>query len=236
MSVILPLLIVYGIGASILFYSYPGLRRFKPAQVLYVGGFAAMFYLYMTGQGRWLGGGAGTAMGVASFLIGVVLASGANAVAFACIGAEYAADVGRWLMSYDKIPELKTYDRAEGAESNKEYGRAARLYREKIEEDPEDVEAYRRLAEVLMELDRPEDAARVFRADMKRAEEPGDRCRVGFRLAEVLHETLDRAEEGAELYRMIAEQCPDDRRADAARARLRRMGATVSRQEEGENS
>ena len=227
MSVVLPFFIVYGMAASVLFYAYVWLRRSKIAQAAHVAVFAGLSYYYLIIESESLAGGSGlgAAQGFASVFVGYMLCSASNAVAFACIGAEYAADVGRWLMSYNKIPELKTYDRAEAAESNRNYPRAARLYRQEIEDDPDDVEAYRRLAEVLMKLDRPEDAARVFRAGLKRAEKSRDRCRIAFRLAEVLHEELGRGDEGAELYRMIAEKHPDDRRAEYARSRLRQMGA-----------
>lgn len=227
MSVVLPFFILYGMAVSVLFYVYVWLRRSKIAQVAHVAIFAGLSYYYLIIESESLAGGSGlgAAQGFASVFVGYMLCSAASAVAFACIGAEYAADLGRWLMSYNKIPELKTYDRAEAAVSNRDYARAARLYRKAIEDDPDDVEAYRRLAEVLMKLERPEDAAKVFRAGLKRAEKPGDRCRIAFRLAEVLHEELGRADEGAELYRMIAEEHPDDRRAEYARSRLRQMGA-----------
>lgn len=220
------LLLIYGIAASLLFYWWEALRAFKPAQAAHVAIFALLSYLYLQGQAGMLQGSAGLggAIGLVSIFVSYGLGCAANAVAFACIGAEYAAGLGRWLMSYHKVPELKSYDRAENAVSNRNFGRAAALYGQKIEEDPEDVEAHRRLAEVLLKMDRAEDAAGVFRRGLERAEKARDSCRIAFRLAEVLDEKLGRSGEAAELYRMLAEEYPDDRRADAARSRLEQMG------------
>jgi len=230
MSIIFPLFLLYGIAASLTFYYHEGLRRFKPAQAVHLAVFGGLFYLYITFAADSLGGsaGRGVAIGAAAILMGLVLCCAANAVAFACIAGEYAAAMGRWLMSYDKIPELKTYDLAEAAVKNEQYDRAVRLYRKKISEDPDDIEAYRRLAEVLVKKEWLEDAVTVFQAGMNRADTARDRCRMAFRLAEVLHDRLGRPEEGAELYRMIAEEYPDDRRAEHAESRLQRMDASPS--------
>ncbi len=217
MSIIFPLFMLYGVAASLTFYYHEGLRRYKPAHLVHLTVFVGLFYLYITFAGDSLGGGGaggarGLALGAAAVLIGLVVCCAANAVAFACIAGEYAASMGRWLMSYDNIPELKTDDLAESAVKRKQYDRAVRLYRKKISEDPDDIETYRRLGEVLLKKEWLEDAVTVFQAGMNRADSAEDRCRMAFRLAEILEDRLDRPEDAAELYRMIADDYPDDQR------------------------
>lgn len=218
------LLLLYGAVASVLFARIEWLRDWKPAHIVYVAIFVALSALYFRSSDLQAGSfSIGSAIGLAVIFLSYALACAANGVAFACIVSHYFVGFGYWLMSYGDILRVKTYDRAEGAEARREFDRAAELYREKLEEDPEDPEAYRRLAEVLLKLDRPQEAEAEFRRALEVAEEAEFCSSLAFRLAEVLDESLGRPEEAAEMYRLIVNEYPDSEHAAFAKSRLRHL-------------
>ena len=218
------LLVMYGGAASVLFARVEWLKDWKPAHIIHVGVFALLSILYFSVIEIPMGSlNLGAAIGVGVAFLSYAIACFANAVAFACIASHYFVGFGQWLMSYDQIFRIKTYDRAEGAEARKNFERAAEPYREKIEEDPEDPEAHRRLAEVLLKLDRPEDAEGAFRRGLEAAEDGEVRSSIAFRLAEVLDESLGRPGDAAEMYEMIVEHHPDSHHAAFAKSRLRHL-------------
>lgn len=217
-------LIAYGVAASAVFVMLPWVRRSKAAHAAYVVGFLLLSFWYWSGFTVPSSGGMAAGLDVAIGLLGFALCCAANALAWACIAGEYFVRVGRALTGLSQIARIKTYDKAEGAESRRNFVRAAALYREKIDEDTGDFEARRRLAEVLLKMKRSEEAVEQFREALELAEEDEDRCRIAFRLAEVLHETLGRIEEGAALYRTIITDFPGSQHAAFAKSRLRHMG------------
>ena len=218
------LLVFYGAVASVLFVRVEWLKDWKPAHIIHVFVFAVLSLLYFGASGLTAGSfSLGAALGLGVVFLAYILVCFANAVAFACIASHYFVGIGHWLTSYNKILRIKTYDRAEGAEARKDFEKAAELYRESIEDDPEDAEAHRRLAEVLLKLDCPEDAEEEFRRALELAEEGGVRSSIAFRLAEVLDETLGRPEDAAEMYEMIVKQHPESHHAEFAKSRLRHL-------------
>lgn len=221
------LLVMYGALASVLLARLEWLRNWKPAHVIHLAVFVMLTVFYFRSSDLAPGGfGLGAAISLAVVFLSYAIACAANAVAFACIVSHYFVGFGEWVMGYGDILRIKTYDRAEGAEARRDFEGAAELYREKIEEDPEDPEARRRLGEVLLKLDRAEEAEREFRGALEAAEELEMHSAIAFRLAEVLDETLGRPDEAAEMYRNIVDTHPESQHATFAKSRLRHMHGT----------
>jgi tetratricopeptide (TPR) repeat protein len=132
----------------------------------------------------------------------------------------FVRGVGRAAAGLDQIALSKSYDRAEGAESRGNLEEAAALYRQELDTDPEDTEARRRLAELLVKQGRAQEAVPEFETVVEQVADREKRYAATFRLAEVLEEELGRRQEAAELYRRIVEEDPRSRYAQYARSRL----------------
>jgi len=222
------LLCVWGLVASVAFRLWVELSDSKLAGGVYLLIFFALSYLYWVRTGgRLMGGGPlGAAFGVFILLAGWVLGLVFNAGALYYVAICFLGAIGRTLTSDDQVVVRKTYDRAEGAESRGDYEEAAALYRKEIGADPDDREAHRRLAELLLKLARKQEAVEELRRVMELSEGEEKLCAAAFRLAEVLGEELGREVEAADLYQMIVRDHPASSYARYARARLEGMSGS----------
>jgi len=80
----------------------------------------------------------------------------------------------------------KTYTAAEKAEAQGNFKRAAMLYRKEIERDPEDLEARRRLAEVLLRDNQVDEAIGELRLAATLTKDPDQEVDFIFRVCDIL--------------------------------------------------
>jgi hypothetical protein len=219
---------LYGVVWSVLFTTVADVRGSSLAHTLYFFGWVGLSVPFaraaFAGLGSVSGGGMGAAPEVMFHVLfgGVLCAFGLlfNAPAVYHLLHHLVGRVGRGALGLDQIVLRKSYDKAEGAESRGDLAEAERLYRQELEADPEDAEARRRLAELLVRQGRPQEAVPEFEAVVEQVEDREKRYGTAFRLAEVLGDELGRKREAEELYRRIVEEDPRGRHAQYARSRL----------------
>lgn len=216
-------LCVYGVAAGVLFARFGRFADHPLFQWAYVMGYLMLTLLFANSRGKSLdmGGGYGAAFAgpiivVAGIFIGFLF----NLLALQHCAENVIGAIGRFALSLNQVIWRKSYDKAEGAEVRGDFETAIALYGDEIEKDPEDGEARRRLAEVLLKNEQPREAAAQLEELLNRSS-GGQWCKTAFRLAEVQQDDLARPESAAELYRRIAEEYPDDEMAAYAQSRLR---------------
>ena len=118
----------------------------------------------------------------------------------------------------------KTYAGARRAEEEGDYVRAARAYRRELEYDPRDVEARRRLAEVLVRMNRFDEGLGSFRLALTHIkDDPATECAITFRIADILvNKKLDFDMALQELD-FVRKKYPDTRYAADAQKRLEKV-------------
>ena len=142
-----------------------------------------------------------------------------NISAIMCIAGAYVTKLARFATSDDALVVRKQYCQAAGAEAQGELDKAVRLYREEIENDPEDAEVHRRLAEVLLKQGLPDAAVAELRTAIAMLEEKRDRASAMFRLGEVLDDELNRPNAARAVFDRIVRECPGTPFATHARKR-----------------
>ncbi len=128
----------------------------------------------------------------------------------------------RILFSEHKIRVTATYDQAEAAERRKDWKRAAGLYAEAIQADPDDLEARRRLAEVYLHDGRRDRAVNLLREVAAHVTDPEPRATVTFRLADLLAQSGD-GDGARRVLDELARDLAGTRLAVFARDRERRL-------------
>ena len=226
MLIVILLCCIYAAGALWLFRQYEWLQDSKIAQITHLVIFAGQLYLWVWAAGGppSSGGMMGAAASAAVMLCGLALICIINAPILSTILGSYLTGAGRWLLSLDQIRTRKTYDKAEAAAAKGEPERAVALYKEAIADDPEDATAYRRQAEIYLDLDRVTDATLMLRR-VRELTDAGDDAWISatFRLAEVLAELPNGRTSATALYREIVEFRPSSEHAGYARKRLQSM-------------
>ena len=136
----------------------------------------------------------------------------------------YGAFLTRQAGSQASPPLPKTYAGAERAEQEGNVIRAAKLYRRELEHDPADVEARRRLAEILVKMNRFDDALGSFRLALTHIkDDPRTECAIIFRIADILvNKKLDFDMALQELD-FVRKKYPDSRHARTAQAQLEKI-------------
>ncbi len=220
----LAVLCAYGLVASLVFAFAPVVRQWRAVKYSYFVGYMALCALFASAQGQHLDvgpmdfGAAFTAM--MKLLGGLFVGTLFNIVAlyYCLVGALTA--IGRWMWGLDSMTVRKTYDKAEAARERGDLEAAAEIYRQELEKEPQDAEARRRLAEILLEMDRTEEGVAELRALLKRLQGYRSYFGAAIRMGVVLEEELgDRA--GAEqVYRAVLARYPRGEYAQYARARL----------------
>ncbi|MBM4082009.1 MAG: tetratricopeptide repeat protein [Planctomycetes bacterium] len=124
------------------------------------------------------------------------------------------------LMGDDRLRMPKTYDRAEKAERARDFAQAAQLYREAVAQDPKDLEARRRLAEVHVQLGDYDAAIRELTAALAETAELDLRGPLVVRLAEILvQHRNDRMAALERLYK-FKDEAAGTRHAEYVQARI----------------
>lgn len=207
-----------------LFDRYDTLQNSKLVHLAHGGVIGLLVYLYLMATGHRLGAGGSMIGGAGNALIvfcGLLIIAVVNAPVIANILGSYLVGAARWMSGINNIRVSKTYEKAEAAEKDGDLEKAAGIYRQELNDDPEDPTAHRRLAELLLELERTEEAIAEFEKARVFLEEDKDNwCNVTFRLAEVIADVTDRTEEAEGLYREVIERYPESDFATYARDRL----------------
>jgi hypothetical protein len=220
--------VLYGVVWSVILTVSESERRRSLLHVLYLFGFVGLSVPFSSAAfGGVVGSDGIVARSAMGAMGGVVVGLGICLVGLAFHGVpvyyclmHFVRGVGRAAAGLDHIVLSKSYNRAEGAESRGDLAEAERLYRQELEADPEDAEARRRLAELLVRQGRAQEAVPEFETVIEQVEGREKRYATTFRLAEVLEEELGRRQEAAELYRRIVQEDPRSRYAQYARSRL----------------
>jgi len=213
-------LCLYGAAASLIFKKWEDLNRSGLVQTAYLIIFGVLSFAYWSTAAAGLSLGPGAVFGLLFICAGWLIALAFNALALYCVAQYYLEVLARAVSGISQMPVVKTYDRAAGAEVRGELDEAVRLYREEIESDAGDMEARRRLAEVLLKLGRPQEAVVSLRNVVRLSKSDKQRAAALFRLAEVQQEELKDEPMAAELYRTIIRDHPRTKHASYARARL----------------
>lgn len=208
------LALVWGVVFDLAFI-WTSARRSALAQTVYAAGLATLYGLRVAAAGGALGP-LGSVLDAALWFVVLV----ANVPALWLAADYWLATIGGALTGDSEIKVRKSYDRAEGVEARHDYATAATLYRVAINEDPRDIEARRRLAEVLLKAEDPRAAAEQLRAAFKDASGE-QRAAIAFRLAEVFQDELHRTGPATQLYMTIIRDHADSHYAPYAQGRLR---------------
>jgi hypothetical protein len=210
----------YGVVFSVIFGRHGENIRSGWVYYGYVTGFVILLWAVGMNMGAAVASPVGPILALAEG--GVILVC--NAVALKCTGEYALTRLGRGALGLNHIVYRKTYDKAEAAEARGELALAVEIYRQEIAADPQDIEAQRRLAEVLLKAGRPDEAAAELRHIVDQARQQELRHIAAFRLAEVYADQLGRPADAEALYRRIVEEAPHSRLARYARVRLGRSG------------
>ena len=127
------------------------------------------------------------------------------------------------LLSEDALVVRKRWWAAETAKRRKDFQKAAAIYKEESDENPSDVETRRRLAEVLVELKRFDDAIGELEEGISLCQEDDSGSSLMLRMADIIERDLGEKERSARVLRDLIERYPNSYYAKFARERLQRM-------------
>lgn len=136
---------------------------------------------------------------------------------------EYYHRGQRFMMSEDQLHVEKTYDQAESCERRQDWEGALAIYRRCLAEDPEDLEAWRRMAEVHLKREAVDEAIRCLQNVVLKAAEPERKATTAFRLAEILAGRKGDRGEACRLLRTLERDVAGTRFAEYARERIRAL-------------
>jgi tetratricopeptide (TPR) repeat protein len=108
---------------------------------------------------------------------------------FVFLASFFGNTVARWArsaLSLDDIPERPGFSRVETLVRRGRHPEALKALREIADAHPADPEPCRRQAELLLKLDRVDDAVRAFRLAADRTPHPDDRAMVLFAMTETM--------------------------------------------------
>lgn len=144
-----------------------------------------------------------------------VLSMAAAAITWAPFGAFFATEtiwrLGRAALSLDALRVPPSLSRAEAAEARRDYDEALRLYRRAALNYPKAPEPHRRMAELYLKIDRPDDAIRSFREAQDRDEDPGAKLVMTFAIAEVLADVKGDLRAAASVLQNFLAEHPDSK-------------------------
>lgn len=209
--------LVVGGALSMLLIIKEEKRAFWPLHIAGISAMAALFALMVWASGR----GETTAPVKTLYF---VLAGAAYLPFLALILIHYGASLMQQAKSQASPAVPKTYAGAQRAEQEGDLIRAAKLYRRELEHDPKDVEARRRLAEILVKMNHFDQALGSFRLALTHIkDDPRSECAIIFRIADILvNKKLDFDMALQELD-FVRKKYPDSRYARVAQTQLEKV-------------
>jgi tetratricopeptide (TPR) repeat protein len=218
------LLAAYGVAMTAAFYYAPQVRDRKLVHLGHVVVFFVLAFFMWRQEFKPVEAGAGMPplLFLTGFLMSVVclLLSGYVFIYMVRFYVEHAQTT---LMSDHQLKVPKTYDKAEAAERRMDYETAAALYKIEIEDDPEDGEACRRLAEVYIKVGDFRSALSQFNRAIECNLERDRKCAVLMRMADLHAGYLGDIDAAIDTLQTIIHQYPTSKHADYAKVRLRTL-------------
>ena len=126
-------------------------------------------------------------------------------------------------MSDDAVAVRKRWWAAESAKHRKDLQKAAEIYKEESEENPKDTETRRRLAEVLVEIGRFDDALRELEQGIRLCEGDDNRSSLMFRMSDIIERHVGDRERSVRVLKELISRYPKSYYAKFARERLERI-------------
>jgi len=138
------------------------------------------------------------------------------------------------LTGISDIKVRKTYSKAEAAEKERKYEEAMGYYRKELEQDPEDAEARRRLAELFYTTNDFDSALKAFRVAYTFEKEEEKRAGIAFRIVDIL---LAKGDDFTALRELehIKRQFPNTQYARHAADRVQRLKLAKLRKLKGQS-
>jgi len=156
-------------------------------------------------------------------MLPLVLVAIAYAVFAARCGASLIYRIRSSFLSEGAEVVRKEFCAAERAERGKDFQKAAAIYREEIKKDSKDIEARRRLAEVLLRASQPRDAARELEEAISLCRDPEAASAMMLRLAGVAEQELSDTKQAEEILRNLLDRYPGSYFAKFASERLSKL-------------
>ncbi|KPJ62545.1 MAG: hypothetical protein AMS15_03510 [Planctomycetes bacterium DG_23] len=134
----------------------------------------------------------------------------------------YASKTWDSLSGVSDIKVRKTYSKAEAAEKERNYEGAMEYYRKELEQEPEDAEARRRLAEIFYTTGDFDGALKTFRVAYTFEKEEEKKAGIAFRIVDIL---LSKEEDFTALKELehIKREFPNTQYARHATDRIQRL-------------
>ena len=129
----------------------------------------------------------------------------------------------RSALSLDDIRIPPIYSMAEAAVARKELEEALRLYRRTALDHPDDPEPCRRMAEVFLKLERPDDAIRAFREAQEREPESEHKLLLTFAITETLADSKNDPSAATRVLEEFLKRHPDVKGRPYAEERIRAL-------------
>lgn len=160
-------------------------------------------------------------------VFGIVVASIFWAPCLAACVVQIIAGLTRAALSLDDIIVPPAYSKAEGAAVHGKLEEAIRLYRQAAEENPEEPEPFRRMAELHLKLQRADEAIQAFREAERREQDIGNKLLLVFAISEALADlkadipaAIETIEQFVTQYPNLAGRSYTEQRIEALRERL----------------
>lgn len=150
----------------------------------------------------------------------VILGIGAAYRFFPYVVGEWFDSGAKAVIGLDRMTVRRSYDLAEKAEKDREWGRAVELYHEETRRDATDPEPWRRIAELEVKRGRLAESVGPYREAARITASVEDQVTILFRLADVL-QRLGQVEEAKRVLESVARDRQGTKFADFAQERLR---------------
>lgn len=136
--------------------------------------------------------------------------------------------MARSAVSLDAIKLMPGYSQAEAATAQKDYRKALLLYHQAAGETPEEPEPHRRMGELFLLLNLPDDAIMAFQDAQKRNPDVDDQLPMVFRISETLGNYKNDVRGAIRVIEDFLAQHPDVGGRPFAEERLRKLRARTA--------
>ena len=146
---------------------------------------------------------------------------------FAYWGAEFISSVARSAIGLNDIRVPPAYGPAEGALARRDYEEAERLFRELIDEYPDEAQPCSRLGELLLSRNRLQEALACFKEAENREPDVGVKLIHRLSAADILADCLNDPQGAISMLQEFADSCPEGEAREYAEERIKVLRARV---------